>query len=223
MNKLLIYVKRFFYVLCCIFLALSLVFAVYVMISSSKGNVTYLFGKSVLLVTTGSMEPSIHEGDYILIEKTDPALLNEDDIITFYSEDKDIYGMPNTHRIIEKTDDGGFITKGDANPVPDSAIVYPENIIGVYVKKIRFLMWLNSFKSVKKLLLLLIFSVSLVMSFCEIKAIGKITKNSSEQRKNRIAMEKEKLIREAIDKEKQRLYEENFNIQTNNDRGDDSK
>ncbi|MGN0629829.1 MAG: signal peptidase I, partial [Ruminococcus sp.] len=183
----------------------------------------HVFGKSIMMVTTGSMEPSIHEGDYILIEKTAPELLDEGDIITFFSEDKAIYGMPNTHRILEKSDDGGFITKGDANPVPDSYKVYPEKIIGVYVRKIRFLRWINSFKSAKKLVLFLVFAAALAMSFYEIRTIGKIAKDSSENRKKRIEDEKEKLIREAIDKEKQKLYEENFSIQTKNDRGDDEK
>lgn len=223
MKKIFVYARRIFYGLCCIFLALTLIFTVYVIISSAKGNVAHVFGKSIMLVTTGSMEPSIHEGDYILIEKTSPEYLDKGDIITFISEDNAIYGLINTHRILEKTDDGGFITKGDANTVPDPSKVYPEKIIGVFVRKIRFLRWINSFKSAKKLVLFLVFSAALAMSFYEIRTIGKIAKDSSENRKKRIDAEKEKMIREAIDKEKKKLYEENFSIQTENNKGDEDK
>lgn len=201
MKKILSRSKCIFYVFFCLFLIANSAFTVYVSLSAARGKVVDLFGKSVLMVSTGSMAPSIHEGDFILVEKTDTELLKEGDIITFYSEDREIYGKPNTHRILVKCEDGGFVTKGDANAVPDHDEVYPSQIIGKYIKKIRLFRWVNSFRSVKKLVILLVFAVSLVMSFYEIKAIRKITANSSDT-------EKQRLIREAIDIEKRKLYEE---------------
>ena len=47
------------------------------------------------------MEPSIHEGDYIYIKKTDTDSLKAGDIISFYSQDDSIKGEINTHRISE--------------------------------------------------------------------------------------------------------------------------
>ena len=72
----------------------------------------------VLKVVSGSMEPSIHEGDYIYIKKTDTDSLKAGDIISFYSQDDSIKGEINTHRISEVLSDGTFVTKGEpiANP-----------------------------------------------------------------------------------------------------------
>lgn len=47
------------------------------------------------------MEPSIHEGDYIYIKRTDTDSLKAGDIISFYSQDDSIKGEINTHRISE--------------------------------------------------------------------------------------------------------------------------
>ncbi|MGN0595693.1 MAG: signal peptidase I, partial [Hominimerdicola sp.] len=121
------------------------------MITNMKGRVANLFGKSILKVISDSMTPTIYAGDYILVEKIPCDELKEGDIITFYSEDESIYGMPNTHRIVSINDDGSFITKGDANSVTDETTVTPDRLIGKYSRKLRFFRWLNSFKSVKKL------------------------------------------------------------------------
>ena len=74
------------------------------------------FTNNVLLynVETGSMENNIHAGDYILIFKKNDY--NIGDVVTYR---KDNYFI--THRIIEK-DSNTFVTKGDANNVPDEMI-----------------------------------------------------------------------------------------------------
>ena len=74
------------------------------------------FTNNVLIynVETGSMENNIHAGDYILIFKKGDY--NIGDIVTYR---KDNYFI--THRIIKK-DGNTFITKGDANNVPDEMI-----------------------------------------------------------------------------------------------------
>ena len=70
----------------------------YIMIQSSRGRAVSFFGKSVLVVVTGSMEPSISEGDHIIIEKCDASALREGDIITFTSHETDINGRLVTPR-----------------------------------------------------------------------------------------------------------------------------
>ena len=55
--------------------------------------------------------------------------------------------------------------------------------------------------------------VTLLMSVYELNTILKITRLSDDEKKKRYDMEKEKLIREAVEKEKQRLYEEHYNEQ----------
>ena len=78
----------------------------YIMISNMQNKPAVLFGRSIVKAVSGSMEPSIHSGDYIMIEKTDSSELKAGDIICFYSHDSAIYGMLNTHRIVRILDDG---------------------------------------------------------------------------------------------------------------------
>ncbi|MDI9487067.1 MAG: signal peptidase I [Bacillota bacterium] len=77
-----------------------------------------IFGYAGAVVVTGSMSGAIEIGDYIIIKESDEY--TKGDIVTFVKDD-----MLITHRIIEVTQEG-FITKGDANAVPDDMIVYEQ-------------------------------------------------------------------------------------------------
>ena len=66
---------------------------VYIMVCGCIGKTASIFGYSVLKVVSGSMEPSIHEGDYIYIKRTDTDSLKAGDIISFYSQDDSIKGQ----------------------------------------------------------------------------------------------------------------------------------
>jgi signal peptidase I len=178
----------------------------YVMVCNMRGKVAEIFGRSIMKVVSGSMEPSIHKGDYILINKIDPAKLEVGDVICFYSEDSEIYGMPNTHRIAALTD-GGFVTKGDANSTEDSVTVSYDRVIGIYSGKVRFLRWVNSFASGKKLLMVLVIIPMSAIAFYELVTIARIKTENTEEERKAAAEEREKKIREAIDKEKAKLYE----------------
>lgn len=178
---------------------------VYIMVCNMRGEVAGVFGVSVVKVVTGSMEPSIHAGDYIVLKQTDPDELRVGDVICFYSRDSAIYGKPNTHRIVSVLDDGSFVTKGDANPISDSVTVPPETIIGKYDGKVGFLRWIDSFSSVKKLILIAVIVVLAAAAIYEVRTIAGITSEYREQRKE---AEKQKLIRQAIEREKHRLYEQ---------------
>ena len=79
------------------------------------------FGYSVFEVQTGSMEPEISAGDWIIVKYKKNIELN--DIVTFEYKDEFI-----THRVIEKYN-GTYVTKGDANTAKDSPI-NKEQIVG---------------------------------------------------------------------------------------------
>ena len=95
-----------------------------------KEKIISLFGKSILVVRTGSMEPTINPGDMIIISKEHDYKIG--DIVTFYEDDTFI-----THRIIEQNDDR-FITKGDANNIEDEETQY-KNIQGRMIFKSHIL------------------------------------------------------------------------------------
>ena len=114
-----------------------------------KGRVPSVFGYSVLNIITGSMGEQMPVGSYILVKKVEPEQIKENDIICFYSTEPEIYGMPNTHRVVEPpiVKDGRieFVTKGDASDRPDEYNALGENLIGLYVERIDWLEDLSDF------------------------------------------------------------------------------
>ena len=85
-----------------------------------------LFGMKAYIVMSGSMEPVLQTGSVAYVDthfSGDDAAIG--DIIAFRSMDSLV-----THRVIDKTADGEFITKGDANSSPDPVPVAREHVIG---------------------------------------------------------------------------------------------
>ena len=103
-----------------------------------RGEVPRIFGYSVMHIVSDSMETTIEKDTYILIKRTDPADVEIDDIICFYSTDPQIYGYPNTHRVVaEPTVSDGvyqYVTKGDKANDPDRVPATGDRLIGVYVR-----------------------------------------------------------------------------------------
>ena len=84
-----------------------------------------VFGFSVAVVISGSMQDAIDINDMVLIhEKKDYSV---GDVITFRSGDSLV-----THRIVG-TAQGGFVTKGDANNAADPNPVAMEAVVGKVV------------------------------------------------------------------------------------------
>ncbi|WP_295129826.1 signal peptidase I [Ruminococcus sp.] len=200
-------VRRIANVITTVILIAAVIFTAYVMICAARNKVVDVFGKSILRVVTGSMEPSIHVDEYIVVEKTDPSTLKQGDIISFYSEQTDIYGLLVTHRIAKVCEDGTFITKGDANDISDRVAVKPDKIVGKYTGKARFFIWVNSFASPRKILMICVIIPVAAIFILELRSLAKISKEVSENKKISAEEHKQELMRAAIEKEKQRLAE----------------
>ena len=121
-----------------IFIAIIAV-AVFVLVSvffTKSGQVPSIGGFSFFRVVSGSMEPEIETGSLIIVKKTDPSLIKQGDIISFYSNANEISGAVNTHRVVSRTEKNGtlyFETKGDANATSDKELTNEDNVIGVVV------------------------------------------------------------------------------------------
>ena len=80
--------------------------------------VLILSGNVRVAVVEGiSMEPTLHTGDMVIIEKKAPEEIEIGDIVVYKSGNRYII-----HRVIEKFRIGNticFIIKGDNNPIPD--------------------------------------------------------------------------------------------------------
>ncbi|MCR5837868.1 MAG: signal peptidase I [Lachnospiraceae bacterium] len=149
-------IKKTLTILEYIILVLGLIFLAFVFINTSRGRAVDIFGMNILHVVTGSMEPTIEKGQYVLVVEKDLDKLAEEDIIAYYSEDPDVYGKIVIHRVIEINDDETYVTKGDANTKADDYHVRKDQIIGRYTSEIWFLDWLTSFTDMKKLMLMVV-------------------------------------------------------------------
>ena len=82
-----------------------------------------------VLITSGSMEPGIRAGDVVVMGASDGVSLGPGTVVTF--RDQAFEDRLITHRITTAIDDGTYITKGDANPGPDSTPLAPDGVAGV--------------------------------------------------------------------------------------------
>ncbi|HNZ41461.1 MAG TPA: signal peptidase I [Clostridia bacterium] len=131
--------RRIFTVVFSVLLVLLVLLVGNIIYSQITHKVPAIFGYSVMNIIAGSMEPVIPKNTFILIKQVDPEQLQVGDVITFYSSDPLIQGLPNTHRIFDIVVENGqkfFVTKGDANAIPDSYNVGFDDVIGVYVRNI---------------------------------------------------------------------------------------
>lgn len=150
---------------------LVLLFVLLVNIFGAKllGKVPSVFGYSVMNIISGSMEDEIPKGSYILIKKQDAEEVERGDIICFYSSDPLIYGMPNTHRVVDiiEGEQIEFVTRGDANLGEDKVTAKGENLIGVYVKRLDGLTAFSDFLKGNMLICILIgLQICTVSMFC---------------------------------------------------------
>ncbi len=97
---------------------------------------------SLYTIISPSMEPNINVYDVVITKKVNPNEIKEGDVITFISSSTLGEGLTITHRVksVIKTDnDVKFRTQGDNNPIPDSALVTSNNLLGKVIFTIPFL------------------------------------------------------------------------------------
>jgi len=147
--------KKVLFTFITIFLGLIVVYNIYNFISVKVLNkdIATVNGYALLEVVSGSMEPTIHVGDMIIID-TKAKEYQENDIVTFYDNE----GSFTTHRIVS-IDEDTMITKGDNNQSQDDEMPV-ENILGKYVFKVtNFGRILSSLKSPFTLIMVLVVGI----------------------------------------------------------------
>ncbi|WP_449536946.1 signal peptidase I SipW [Ferdinandcohnia sp. Marseille-Q9671] len=115
-------------------IAVILLMVFFLVSSKISGGTPKVFGKELLTVLSGSMEPAIQTGSIIAITPTeDSTIYKEGDVITYRSLDD-----PNvliTHRIMEVQEVDSsiqYITKGDNNDAKDTSPIPSSNVVGEY-------------------------------------------------------------------------------------------
>jgi len=98
-----------------------------------------LLGFYPTIIASGSMTPTMDVGDIAIVISTDTSKIQTGDIIQYWQGQE-----MNLHRVVEirQTESGEqFITKGDANNVPDSTPVLADQIRGKLIFSIPKLGW----------------------------------------------------------------------------------
>ena len=85
-------------------------------------------GWTSVVITSGSMSPSIRIGDVVMASPHDGRGLGAGTVVVF--SDPARPGLL-THRIESVNPDGSYVTSGDANRQPDSTPLRPEQVVGV--------------------------------------------------------------------------------------------
>lgn len=108
---------------------------------------TRLVGLTPYAVLSGSMEPQYAVGSLIYVKDIEPNNIQVGDPITFVLNEDLIVA---THRVVEITPEGSFITKGDSNESIDGTSVHPKNVLGKPLFSIPYLGYLSVFLSSKQ-------------------------------------------------------------------------
>lgn len=118
-----------------IILAIMLLLSV---VMTKSGDVPKVAGCSFFRVLTGSMEPEIREGSFIVVKDAPASEIKKGDIISYYFYIDGVKGQVNTHRVTDVAMDGDhyvFSTKGDANSVEDKYKTYDTDYLGKVIFK----------------------------------------------------------------------------------------
>ncbi|WP_059170869.1 signal peptidase I SipW [Bacillus sp. FJAT-27445] len=114
-------------------LSLTLLFMVFVVISSkASGGEPNFLGYQLKTVLSGSMEPTFKTGSIIVVNPVeDKTSLKKGDVITFMIEENQLA----THRIMEVIKNDNQVmykTKGDNNNSADTDLVLGQNVVAKY-------------------------------------------------------------------------------------------
>jgi len=86
------------------------------------------------VIMSGSMLPAISAGDIIVDREVAPDQFKPEQVMVV--NDPDHLGRLRTHRLVRIDREGMLVLQGDANPMPDSSRVAPEDVLGVAVLRI---------------------------------------------------------------------------------------
>jgi len=100
---------------------------------------TGLLGAQPTTVRSGSMRPTMDVGDMAIVREVPADSIKPGDIIQFWQNGEMII-----HRVVDASGEGNgrlFVTKGDANAEPDSALVSASQVRGEVVLNIPKIGW----------------------------------------------------------------------------------
>ena len=156
-------------VLSWILLAATALILVALVMTKVSGGEPELFGFRLFVVSSGSMEPTLHVGDVILSGKFAPGdALEAGDILTYRGSGQ-MEGKYVTHRLTSAEGEPGSRTltlQGDANNVPD-APMSEDRVVAKEICKLRILTFFYSHPFFAVLLMFLLIILVAVCGFLD--------------------------------------------------------
>lgn len=194
-----------------IFLILLATILIYYVVSSkiyeAKGK-KYEPLISLYTIISPSMEPNINVYDVVLTKRVKPEEVKEGDVITFISSSTLGEGLTITHRVksvIKTEGDIKFRTQGDNNPIPDSALVTSNNLLGKVVFTIPFLGYIQfMLQSKSGWLFFLLIPAIIVVIYDVVKVIKlsnvkqRLNETLKEKEKDEVLVEKQEKLKEEL-------------------------
>lgn len=194
-----------------IFLILLATILIYYVVSSkiyeAKGK-KYEPLISLYTIISPSMEPNINVYDVVLTKRVKPEEVKEGDVITFISSSTLGEGLTITHRVksvIKTEEDIKFRTQGDNNPIPDSALVTSNNLLGKVVFTIPFLGYIQfMLQSKSGWLFFLLIPAIIVVIYDVVKVIKlsnvkqRLNETLKEEEKDEVLVEKQEKLKEEL-------------------------
>jgi signal peptidase len=120
-----------------------------------------IFGKSFLIVSTGSMKPTISAGELIIISEKENYEIG--DIVTYIDEEEFVV----THRIVELDfESNSMITKGDNNNLNDEKISL-DSIKGTVIFHSKVLGFIALYL-LKPILIIYVFALIFIYLICNV-------------------------------------------------------
>lgn len=138
----------------------------------------------LLVVQSGSMEPALSRGSVVIVVPAKEYSIG--DIVTFQKD-----SLPKstvTHRINDKKESNGkiaFVTKGDANNVADSDLLYQDRIVGKVMMGIPFLGYPVNFAKTQLGFLLIVIIPAIVIIYSEFLVIKNEAARLIQEKKKR--------------------------------------
>lgn len=116
-----------------IVLCFAVLFSLFISIQIVVRGYADIAGYSVFRVVTGSMEPTLSVNALVVSHKSDIEKIKVKDIVVFRSPTGAGSDRIVTHRVVSVVWENGTAaleTRGDANPVADSRMVWQKDLIG---------------------------------------------------------------------------------------------
>lgn len=107
------------------------------------GKEAYIFGYRLVMLSSGSMEPTIHTNAVVVSKKVESLEdIKRGDIVSFRVKQDNGSVVRVTHRIYNILDDGSIYTKGDNNRVIDSYPITSDDVESKVVLKLNFVAYI---------------------------------------------------------------------------------